>query len=288
MSTDSSFICQHALKLLTFSEVNKEIIVKRDANQRPSGQFIVFIVIELFSPEFLTGVKCLFVKSDSLPVTTGEHLIERTDRSGALLMLTGDKVPVFPLKTVLFPGSSLPLQIFEPRYLDMVRYCVQNDTGFIITLLQSGPEVSSKQAATIAIHNIGTYANIIDFQQLSNGLLGVTVFGEKRVLIDNTETLDNHLVIAEVSDYVEEIETPVPDNFSDLSLLLSNLLDQPAIMDYYDRPKLKDAVDISWRLSELLPLSFDTKQQLLATEYAVQRLHILKVSVEKLTLDLNL
>ena len=34
-------------------------------------------------------------------------------------------MPLFPLRTVLFPGGTLPLRIFEPRYVDMVRWCMR-------------------------------------------------------------------------------------------------------------------------------------------------------------------
>ena len=39
-------------------------------------------------------------------------------------------VPIFPLRTILFPGSKLPLRIFEPRYLDMISNCLAKEKGF--------------------------------------------------------------------------------------------------------------------------------------------------------------
>ncbi len=44
----------------------------------------------------------------------------------------GSEIPVFPLHTVLLPGGFLPLQIFESRYLDMVRDCVRDDCKRLI------------------------------------------------------------------------------------------------------------------------------------------------------------
>ena len=41
------------------------------------------------------------------------------------------EIPLFPLRTVLFPGGYLPLRIFEQRYLTMVRDCARNDTGSV-------------------------------------------------------------------------------------------------------------------------------------------------------------
>ena len=50
-------------------------------------------------------------------------------------------IPLFPLKTVLFPGGVLPLRIFEPRYLDMVSDCLKDETGIGVVLIRDGSEV---------------------------------------------------------------------------------------------------------------------------------------------------
>ena len=50
------------------------------------------------------------------------------------------EIPLFPLRTVLFPGGFLPLRIFEQRYIDMVRECARSDTGFGVCLISEGEE----------------------------------------------------------------------------------------------------------------------------------------------------
>lgn len=52
-----------------------------------------------------------------------------------------DDLPIFPLSSVLFPGGVLPLRIFEPRYMDMVRERMQRDAPFGICLITRGGEV---------------------------------------------------------------------------------------------------------------------------------------------------
>ena len=49
-------------------------------------------------------------------------------------------VPIFPLQTILFPGSKLPLRIFEPRYLDMVSHCMRSNKEFGIVLSRKVPQ----------------------------------------------------------------------------------------------------------------------------------------------------
>ena len=51
------------------------------------------------------------------------------------------RMPIFPLRTVLFPGGVLPLRIFEPRYVDMVRWCMREQANFGVVLLREGGEV---------------------------------------------------------------------------------------------------------------------------------------------------
>ena len=79
-------------------------------------------------------------------------------------------IPLFPLNSVILPGGRIPMQLFEPRYLDMLTRCLKEDRGFVVVLLREGTEVSLRTD----FYDIGTYVRIVDFQQLDNGLLGIT------------------------------------------------------------------------------------------------------------------
>ena len=50
-------------------------------------------------------------------------------------------LPLFPLGTVLFPGMQLPLQLFEPRYLQMFGDIARQDSRFGVVLIKEGVEV---------------------------------------------------------------------------------------------------------------------------------------------------
>jgi len=52
--------------------------------------------------------------------------------------MNSTEIPLFPLRTVLFPGGNLPLRIFEQRYLSMIRECAINDSGFGVCLIKEG------------------------------------------------------------------------------------------------------------------------------------------------------
>ena len=88
-------------------------------------------------------------------------------------------VPLFPLNSIVLPRGRIPLQLFEPRYIDMLTRCLKEDRGFVVVLLREGGETGP----TTAFYDIGTYVRIIDFQQLENGLLGITVEGASKVSV---------------------------------------------------------------------------------------------------------
>ena len=90
------------------------------------------------------------------------------------------EIPLFPLSTVLFPGGPLPLRIFEARYIDLVRRCMREESGFGVVLLTDGPEAGDGPTAT---SDVGTYARIVDFSQQPDGLLGIQAAGERRFRI---------------------------------------------------------------------------------------------------------
>ena len=87
-----------------------------------------------------------------------------------------DEIPLFPLRTVLFPDGHLPLRIFEQRYLKMVRDCARSDSGFGVCLIVEGEEA----IAPVKTAQVGTLAQIVDWYTLEDGLLGVSVLGTRR------------------------------------------------------------------------------------------------------------
>ena len=99
-------------------------------------------------------------------------------------MTNTKKIPLFPLRVVIFPGGRLDLQIFERRYLDLISHCLKSNTGFGVCLLKSGEEVI-KAAGQQTIHQTGTYSKIVDWDQLENGLLSITVEGAAKFKISD-------------------------------------------------------------------------------------------------------
>ena len=78
-------------------------------------------------------------------------------------------LPLFPLNTVLFPEGLLSLQVFEVRYLDMIRKCQHADAPFGVVALQSGQEVRKAGAQTERLHSEGVLAHIARLDSPSPG-----------------------------------------------------------------------------------------------------------------------
>ncbi len=177
-------------------------------------------------------------------------------------------IPIFPLHSVLFPGGPLALRIFETRYLDMISRCLKTDSGFGVCLIKEGAEVG--EAAEV--YPVGTLGRITYWDRRPDGLLGVTLRGERRFRIIDQRVEPDQLLMAEVALLPAEPACPLPDEYLGLAEMLQRImgeLDHPytTLPKHYD-----DAGWVSARLTELLPLSHRHKQQLLEEGEPLQRL----------------
>ncbi len=88
-----------------------------------------------------------------------------------------EKIPLFPLNSVLFPGMPLHLHIFEERYKEMITHCIDNKIPFGVTLIKHGVEAFGPLAEPFYI---GCTANIYQVQELKTGSMNIMVFGQDR------------------------------------------------------------------------------------------------------------
>lgn len=177
-------------------------------------------------------------------------------------------IPLFPLHSVLFPGGPLVLRIFEPRYLDMVSRCLKDESGFGVVLIREGREVGE----TPQIYEVGTFGHISYWEQRKDGLLGITVTGERRFRILQTAVQPNQLMTAEVELLPALPARLLPKQHTSLASLLQRILGElehpyTTLERHYD-----DAEWVGGRLAELLPLDLVQKQRLLQEEDPLLRL----------------
>ena len=189
-----------------------------------------------------------------------------------------NNLPIFPLGLVALPGSIQSLQIFEPRYVNMIKSCMSDDHGFVIVL-------QNNESTDFGISQKGTYVEIIDFNNLPNGLLGITVKSENKVSIKNIYQLEDGLHIAEIKPEID----PEVDNqaliaeYPEIINILSQLIKHPKINELPIKVDFNSADSIAYHLAGLIPLSMKQRQNLLEAFDASQRLSILSKYIEKIS-----
>jgi len=181
------------------------------------------------------------------------------------------EVPLFPLRTVLYPGGPLPLRIFETRYLDMVSRCMKDDQMFGVLLIRSGDETGP--ATT---YDVGTLARITDWYQGSDGLLGVTAIGQQRFRLLESRRQADGLNLGRIELLEQEPPRPMPEEMRSLSNILSGVLEDLGKLYEMLEKNYDDAGWVSYRFAEILPIPAEQKQLCLETEDPMQRLHMMR------------
>ncbi|MCQ4304105.1 LON peptidase substrate-binding domain-containing protein [Stutzerimonas frequens] len=189
------------------------------------------------------------------------------------------RLPLFPLDTVLFPGCALELQIFEARYLDMVSQCLKAGHGFGVVHILDGREVG---AAPTAFASIGCEAHIRDWQQLSNGLLGIRVEGGRRFDVQSSEVQDDQLTVAQIAWRAEPALQPLNERHADLLVLLEALGQHPMVKTLGLGGPVDDQATLANQLAYLLPFEATQKIELLGLDKPELQLEQIQSLLEQL------
>jgi Lon protease-like protein len=178
------------------------------------------------------------------------------------------ELPLFPLHTVLLPGGPLQLQVFEPRYLDMVGRCMRSGTAFGVVRILRGSEAGTVSDTALT----GTSARIVDFHALSNGLLGLLCLGERVFRLEGRQDRADGLLVGQVSWRPAHPPLAVAARFANLVAALREVLPKlPPAYAHIPR-NFDDAEWVGYRLLELLPLTAEQRQQSLEDHDPLQRL----------------
>ena len=193
------------------------------------------------------------------------------------------EIPLFPLHAVLFDGGRLPLQIFETRYLDMVSRCMRSASPFGVVLIRgAGSDARVRaDAGPPEIFEVGTEAEIVDFNQLSNGRLGIIVKGGRKFRVISTREQADHLLLGEAEYLPAEPVAMVGNEHEELVDILRELVKHPGVQKLGLEIDFADARSVGARLSELLPIEPEIKQSLLQLQLPRERLQELTRLVNK-------
>lgn len=205
------------------------------------------------------------------------------------------QLPLFPLNTVLYPGGSLQLQIFEVRYLDLMGKCHKTGAPFGVVALTQGSEVrradpqapSGDGFANEAFVDIGTLATITEFSSPQPGLMVLRCTAGERFRITQRSRLKHGLWVADVQALPADVPTPVPSDLQLVSQALQNVVAQLQArggeLPVSLRPphRLDDCGWVANRWCELLPVPMELKQRLMELDNPLVRLELVGDVLER-------
>ena len=178
------------------------------------------------------------------------------------------EIPLFPLGSVLFPEGTLALKIFETRYMDMAKSALKNAAPLGNVLISEGQEVG----APAAPHPVGTLARITEWDMPELGVLQVQVRGGDRFRIVSKTVEKSGLIIGTVALIAPDVAADCSELAACADFLRRVFLQ---IGQQHAESKFVDASWVSFRLTELLPLSAAIKQKMLELTDARMRLEVL-------------
>ena len=146
---------------------------------------------------------------------------------------------------------------------------MKNDEPFGVVLIRDGHE-----AGPATTYSVGTLAKIVDFYQGSDGLLGVTAIGEQRFKIVGMERQSDGLNVGDVELIPNEEPFPLPAEYAAMPHILEKVLDDLGrLYESLDR-RVDDAVWVTYRFAEILPIDLEEKQTSLESSDTEARLKI--------------
>jgi len=182
-------------------------------------------------------------------------------------------IPLFPLDVVLFPGTPLPLHIFEPRYKELIAECMAQNREFAVV-----------RAVEQRLAEVGCTAEIVTVvKEYPDGRLDLVTEGRQRfeLLAVNEE---RSFLQAEVLILDDEPGTPSQEDTARAIQLHSELL---ALAGARQDLAAADPAQLSFYLAASLPLDLDFKQKLLSLRTESERLSLLINYLETLIPNLH-
>ncbi len=169
-------------------------------------------------------------------------------------------LPLFPLNVVLFPGQTLPLHIFEPRYRIMIRRCIENDEPFGVVL--------ARDEEPDEPHDVGTSARVTDAKRLSDGRMNIMTLGEERFRLHSFRVSEHGYLIGDVTPFpfVEDAtpSDPLVDTVSRRLARYLKLLGEASGLSFQFDHFPTHPVDVAVVTAIALRLPLEQKQSLLS------------------------
>jgi len=186
-------------------------------------------------------------------------------------------IPLFPLSHGLFPDGMLSLQIFEVRYLHLIKRCHQEQLPFGVVCLRNGREVQVP-GETPLLHDVGCYAHIREFELIQPNLFRVICQGGLRFALNNTQPGPLGVWQGDITLIEQDPEVDIPAHLQHhagrLGKLIARAQQQGQLhrLPIFQPYCLDQSGWVANRYAEALDISAALKVQLLSELDPVQRL----------------
>ena len=228
-----------------------------------------------------------FQESYYKPITyiTFCHLkLERNRTEIVIQIMAFYNLPLFPLNVVVCPKGIMNLRIFEPRYLDMTKTCLRENTCFgIVAVL---PERKADMTNHLPFASVGTLVDILDADVSKEDLIMISCQGSNRIKVNGFTIQEDGLIIGEVSNINNDLQIPIPDDLKKVSENLKRLIESLPEQGISERdiPIMKpyeyeDATWVSNRWVELLDIPLIDKQRLMQIDSPIVRLELINDAI---------
>ena len=188
-----------------------------------------------------------------------------------------DALPMFPLNTVVFPGMSLPLHVFEDRYRMLVRHLLTVEDPaeriFGTVAIREGYEVGDHGAQSV--YRVGCVLQLTEVERREDGTFDIVAVARERLMLEQMQRGDEFPQgVVDVMDEPEvEVPTDVLDRarstFTAFRAAMTELQGDP-----FSGTLPRDPDYLAWTLSALTPLPMAERQSLLEATDATERLEL--------------
>ena len=198
-----------------------------------------------------------------------------------------EQLPVFPLNTVMFPGVTVPLHVFEDRYRALVHHLLTiSDTSmrvFGIVAIREGYEVG--QHGVQSLHRVGCVVQLTSVESYEDGRFDIEVVGRQRMRLEGIDTSGSYLV-GDVTTMTER--TPKgSDTTREAARTLGAFeeyrrrLSEMRGGDVLDGVMPHDPEYLSYSLAATCLLTLAERQALLEAEHSLERLVMLRFALRE-------
>ena len=185
----------------------------------------------------------------------------------------GSLLPLFPLDVVLFPGTPLPLHIFEPRYKEMIGECLMQKSVFGVL------RVEGENLA-----DIGCTAEIVAVtKQYDDGRMDIVTQGRQRFELLEVNQ-ERAFLRGEILYVADDSEQPTDEEFSHAIELHKQIL---SLANAQQDLSSSEESPLSYQLAGSLPLDLDFKQKMLRTRSEAERIRALVTYFETILPNLR-